>query len=98
MGRRLSCDRWGVASRAIAAIVGGYAFTWLYTGAFALLLRHVWALARVDAVLTATMVSFLVYTVAAIAVFYARSAMRAWIGLLLAALPPVLVLLWRGQG
>lgn len=101
MGRRLSTDdRWAVASRVAAAIVGGYTLTWLFTAAFALLLRHVWSMARVDAVLTATMVSFLVYAVAGIGVFYARSATRAWMGLLVASAPPVVVLLllWGSRG
>lgn len=90
--------RWAVASRAVAAIVGGYVLTWLFTAAVALLLRQ-WATARADAVLAATMISFLVYAVAAMAVFYARSPMRAWIGLLLASVPPVFVLalLWSGR-
>lgn len=92
-------ERWSIASRATAAIVGGYAFTWLFTAGLALLLHGVWAVAREDSVLTATTISFLVYAAAAIAVFCARSATRAWIGMLLASVPPVVVvvLLWGGR-
>lgn len=98
MGRRLSArDRWAVASRTIAAIASGYAFTWLFTAALALLLRDVSSIASVDSVRTATMVSFLVYAVAAMAAFCARSATRAWVGMLLAALPPVIVLVILGS-
>lgn len=75
-------DRLAVASRALAAIVGGYAVAALATGALAVYLPG----ARAEATLTATMLSFVVYTVAVIWVFAARSAWRAWVGLALPAL------------
>lgn len=70
--------RLGVASRAVAAIFGGYALT-----AAAIALLAIWLpLARAEAVLTATMLSFALYAAAVIWVFAARSAWRAWFGML----------------
>ncbi|MDO9420971.1 MAG: DUF3649 domain-containing protein [Herminiimonas sp.] len=69
--------RLGVASRAIAAIVGGYALAAASTAVLSLVLP----LPRVDAVMTATLLSFTVYTCAAIWVFAARDALRAWLGI-----------------
>jgi apolipoprotein N-acyltransferase len=68
--------RRGVASRAIAAILGGYVLAALSTALLALALP----MPRVDAVMTATLLSFTVYTCAAIWVFAARDALRAWLG------------------
>lgn len=98
MARRIlsARDRWAVCSRVLAASAGGYAFTWLATAALALLLRDGWAVARADAVLTAAMTGFVVYTVVIIAVFHARSATRAWVGLLVGSVfPAVVVVLLR---
>lgn len=69
--------RLSVASRAIAAIGGGYAVAALSTALLASLLP----MAPADAVITATLLSFTVYTCAAIWVFAARTAWHAWIGL-----------------
>lgn len=69
--------RLGVASRAIAAIVGGYALAAASTAVLSLVLP----LPRVDAVMTSTLLSFTVYTCAAIWVFAARDALRAWLGI-----------------
>jgi hypothetical protein len=69
--------RLSVASRAIAAIGGGYAVAALSTALLASLLP----MTRSDAVITATLLSFTVYTCAAIWVFAARSAWHAWLGL-----------------
>ncbi|MFY9479798.1 MAG: DUF3649 domain-containing protein [Aquabacterium sp.] len=74
--------RWMVASRALAAIGGGYVLAALSAAALAVSLP----LARVDATLTATMLSFLVYACAVVWVFAARTAGRAWLGLLVPSL------------
>lgn len=88
--------RLAVASRAVAAIAGGYALSALSATALALLLP----LARAEAVIAATLASFVIYTCAVMWVFAARSAWRAWAGL---AVPSALLaaLLWlvqRGGG
>ncbi len=70
--------RLGIASRAVAAILGGYGVTALTTALLAVILPMV----RIDAVLTATLLSFTVYTCAVLWVFAASSAFRAWLGLL----------------
>ena len=69
-------------SRIVAAIFGGYALASL-AGIAALALP----LSRTQAVITGQLVSFLVFTGVAIWVFAVRSARRAWLGLLLAAIP-----------
>ncbi|MFT4102560.1 MAG: iron transporter [Burkholderiaceae bacterium] len=63
-----------IASRALCALLGGYALASAFTAFFSLALP----LHRSEAVLTASMLSFAVYTAAAIFVFSARSATRAW--------------------
>lgn len=68
-----------VASRALAAAVGGYALAALSAAVLAVFLP----LSRADATLTGTMLSFLVYACAVVWVFAARTAGRAWLGLLL---------------
>ena len=69
--------RLGVASRAVAAIVGAYAMAAASTAVLSLALP----MPRVDAVMTATLLSFAVYTCAVIWVFAARDALRAWLGI-----------------
>ncbi len=70
--------RWAVASRVVAAALGGYALSSAATVVMALL----WPAPLAQAVLWATMLSFGVYTVAVIWVFTTRSAARAWMGML----------------
>lgn len=72
-------ERLAVASRVAAAVLGGYAFATV-VGVF---LSRTLPMTRADAVLAATLASFGLYAVAAIWVFAARSATRAWLGLLL---------------
>lgn len=69
--------RLAVASRALAAILGGYALTALATFALALLLP----MSRAEASMTATLLSFLIYTCVVIWVFATRTAWRAWAGI-----------------
>ncbi len=74
--------RLAVASRALAAVAGGYAVAALFTAALALALRP---LPKDEAVKFATMPAFLVYAAAVVWVFAARTARRAWLGLVIAA-------------
>jgi hypothetical protein len=67
--------RLAIASRAVASIVGGYAIA---TFALAIFLP----MSKAEASLTATMLSFLIYTCAVVWVFATRSAWRAWAGIL----------------
>ena len=76
-----STSRIDILSRIAAATVGGYALSAATAVCLALLLPMM----RSEAVLTGTMVSFIVYVCVAIWVFAASSAGRAWIGLLLCA-------------
>lgn len=73
--------RLAVASRALAAIFGGYALTAAAQACLVALLP----LPRADAVVWAMLVAFVLYTVAVLWVFYARCAARAWLGMLLPA-------------
>nr|WP_145545857.1 DUF3649 domain-containing protein [Variovorax boronicumulans] len=85
--------RLAVASRALAAIGGGYALSALAATTAALYLP----LHRAEAVITGTLASFVVYTCAVLWAFAARSAWHAWGGL---ALPCLLLAggLWLAQG
>ncbi|MES2584691.1 MAG: DUF3649 domain-containing protein [Pseudomonadota bacterium] len=82
--------RVGVAVRALAAIFGGYAVAALSAAVLALYLPT----ARAEAVVTATLVAFVVYPCAVLWVFAARSAAQAWLGLLYLAVPLGALLLW----
>lgn len=68
-------------SRACAAFAGGYAFA----AAAAALLAVCLPLPRADAVVSATLLSFVLYAAAAVRAFAAPSAWRAWAEVLLPA-------------
>jgi hypothetical protein len=88
--------RAGVAMRAVAAIGGGYAVAALCSSVIALYLPA----PRAEAALTGTMAAFVVYPCAVMWVFAARSAARAWQGLLwpAAALGALLLLHYYSGG
>lgn len=67
-----------IASRAAAAIFGGYALA----ASSATLLAAVLPLPRVDAVLLAIMLAFIVHAVAAMWAFRCDSLTQLWVGLL----------------
>ncbi len=69
--------RLAVASRCVAAIVGGYVVSALCAALLALLLP----LVRVEAVLASTMLSFAIYTVIVMWAFYEASLRRVWMAL-----------------
>lgn len=68
--------RLAVTSRTLAAGVGGYALTAAFTAALTLGLMPF--MPRVEAVLTATLLAWLVYALAVAWAFYARTAWGAW--------------------
>lgn len=84
--------RWTVASRVLAASVGGYALTSLMTAVLSLGLPLLAFSTRAEAVLTATLWSFVLYTGIVIFVFSTRSHARAWSGLIMTA--AALALVW----
>lgn len=86
--------RLGVAVRTVAAIAGGYAVAAMASAALALYLPT----SRAEAALTGTMAAFVVYPCAVMWVFAARSAARAWCGLLWPAVPLGALLLWHYFG
>jgi hypothetical protein len=91
-------DRWSVASRTVAAVVGGYAFTSLLVIAISVLLPR-FGIDQAETLFAATMASFLIYAVAIMAVFQARTATRAWMGLLLFSIAPaIIVSVFAGPG
>ena len=69
-------------SRVLAAVFGGYALT----SGVAVLLSSILPLPRVEAVQTATLSAFVVYTCAVIWVFAVQDLRRAWLGMLLPAI------------
>ena len=84
--------RMAIASRAMAAILGGYAVAALATGCVSLVLAQWTGMARPEAVVTSTLLSFLWFALAVVWVFAADTAWRAWIGLIVPA--AVLALGW----
>ncbi|MEO1828197.1 MAG: iron transporter [Pseudomonas sp.] len=75
-------------ARILFAVLGGYVFTYSLTAALARLLP----LARIDAAISATLLSFAVYTVFVLWVFARPLRQALW------ALPVMLVLLLIGFG
>lgn len=69
--------RLGIASRALAAVAGGYLLSALVATVSALYLPTT----RVEATLSGMLVSFVVYTCAVMWAFAARTAGRAWAGI-----------------
>lgn len=82
--------RWGVASRTLAAIFGGYAVTSLFNLALPLLLGTA-GFSMPKTLVSALMASFLIWAAIIMAVFHARSAVRAWLWLVGAAVPLALI-------
>ncbi|MCS4294598.1 hypothetical protein M2375_002831 [Comamonas sp. BIGb0152] len=80
----MGVDKAAVASRLLAGSLGGYALAQLLPVALVASLAP--ALPRADAVLVAMQLSFAVYALALMTAFAARSARRAWAGMLLASL------------
>ena len=75
-------------SRIVAALVGGYALAALFSVAVLAL-----PLSKSQVVLTGMLASFAIYAGAVIWVFAVRSALKAWAGLLIVAVP-LLPLAW----
>jgi len=89
--------RWSVISRVIAAVFGGYVLTSLLSITLSLLLSLV-GVNKAEAVLAMSMASFLMFAFIVMAVFHARTAMRAWIGLAMFSIPlGLLYVLYAGR-
>ncbi len=84
--------RLGVASRAVAAIAGGYGVAALSAAVLALCLPAAFGMARSEAAMTGMLASFIVFALAVMWVFAARTAVRAWAGLAVAAAPLAVLL------
>ena len=79
-----AAHRWNVASRTLLAIAGGYAMAALATASLSLALP----LPRAQAVMAATLLSFVLYCALVIWAYSANTARRAWtLAALLAAVP-----------
>ncbi len=76
-----------VFSRIIAAIVGGY----LLANVAAIVLSYLLPGSRADGVMVATCVSFIIYAGAVFWVFSARTAWRAWFGILIPGLSSAVI-------
>lgn len=88
--------RWAVASRALAATVGGYALASATAAGAGLVLARTGS-SGVDAVLWGSMLAFIVHAIAALWAFGCASARRAWLGIgIPAAVLAVLALSLRG--
>lgn len=80
-----SLYRWMVLSRCLAAIFGGYALAAASTVFLSLAL----SMPRAEAVYLASLLSYVVFVIAVLWVFAARTAGRAWLGVVL----PTIILL-----
>lgn len=71
--------RWAVASRVLAAVVGGYVLTSTAT----VLLALIWPLPQAEAVAAATILSFTLYTGVILWVFAVKRLRILWLGLVI---------------
>ena len=78
MSRNSIDNRWAIAARVLAALVGGYAVAYTVTAFLAVYLP----LARPDRVVFSSLASFAVWTLVVIYVFAARRVLRVWLLLL----------------
>lgn len=69
--------RWSAVFRVVAGTLGAYGLTSLATVALSLLLARI-GMDRVEAVTAATLASFAIFATISMAAFHARSAVRAW--------------------
>lgn len=76
--KRRGVSPWAAASRTLAALLAGYWVAWGSTAFLSLALP----MSRANRVTTASLLCFAVWTAAAMYAFAARSAWRAWWGLL----------------
>jgi hypothetical protein len=85
----LAAEQWSIVARVGAAVGGGYVVASLLS----ILVARVLRLPHPTAVMTGMLLSFLFYACAALWVFSARTARRAWLGL---AVPGALIalLIW----
>lgn len=82
--------RWSIASRFVAAALGGYVVITLSHLAFMGLLP----IARHEALLFSSQTGYLTWTALIVWCFAARTARRAWLGLAIVALPLALLGAW----
>lgn len=82
-----------LASRVAAALIGGYALAYFGAGALARLLP----LANSEAVVVASLLGLLLYALAIMGVFAARSAGRAWGVLVMLVLPCAAIMYLPGM-
>ena len=82
-----------LVSRIVAAILGGYGLAALASVAALVLPMQV-----TEAVFTGMLASFAVYAGAVVWVFAVRSATRAWVGLIVVAMPLALAAWWATKG
>lgn len=85
--------RLAVTSRALAAIGGGYALSAFASALLASLLPQ----PRVEATITATMLSLVIFCCAVLWVFAARNAWRAWGGIVVPTALCALAMWLRGS-
>ena len=78
MSRKSINNRWDIAARVLAALVGGYAVAYAVTAFLAVYLP----LARPDRVVFSSLASFAVWTLVVIYVFAARRVSHVWLLLL----------------
>ena len=78
MSRNSINNRWAIAARVLAALVGGYAVAYTVTAFLAVYLP----LARPDRVVFSSLASFAVWALVVIYVFAARRVSRVWLLLL----------------
>jgi len=76
--------RWMIASRSVAAIFGGYGLAAAFSTCMSLILPLA-GMSRSDAVLTSTMLAFVIHAVAALWAFSCTSTWRTWTGILIPA-------------
>lgn len=84
----LQANYLSVLSRVIAGIVGGY----ILANCLSILLAYMLPIPKADGVLLGIQVSFTIYTAAVMWVFAAKTAFKAWLGLLVPGVASAVIL------
>lgn len=86
--------RWAIASRVLAAFVGGY----ILSSLLLLLLALIWPLPQAEAIAASTMLSFILYLLIIIWAFSTKRLRTVWLGMLLSSLLCFALVWWLMPG
>lgn len=89
---RRHVTRWGIASRSIAASIGGYGICYAWVAALVIMLP----MDPIDATILATCLAFILYVAIILRVFAIHSERRMWTELMATGIAPMAIIWGAG--